>query len=185
MIRNQKLYTVPLFFILFYFGFIVINTSADSVNYEMDLRESTCLSNDLTTGPIGWYCDTPSGPFMISFFGVNKAGVNGNIVELNNLDCNSFSIDIETSKKEITFSNKPPAIGDDASFSGQTIIENESIKNNEPTIIKEGVTTFSNLIAKDSKRFTVSTSTLSKNNELLSSANIECFYLPPPHFINQ
>ncbi len=58
----------------------------------VDFLSSTCLATDIITGPSGLNCQTPSGPFIITFFGINQGAIGGEDITVNVLDCNSFEI---------------------------------------------------------------------------------------------
>jgi hypothetical protein len=108
---------------LLFFSFNVAITSADP--YALDLSETTCLAKDIVTGPVGWECETPSGSYIITFFGVNRASIDGTFLTVRRLDCNSFSID----ELKATYTNLK--VSDSKNF-----IATESLSGESPVEIK-------------------------------------------------
>jgi hypothetical protein len=183
MQNPKNLFNVPLFLVLLVFGFVVKNASADP--YNLDLLDSSCLANDITTGPLGWYCETSSGHFIITFFGIDQAGVNGQIVKVNIEDCNTFSINVEPPGSNIIEStnNKPPVVGSETGSTDKTNNTNETEMSHEAkgtsntnNVIKEGVTSFNNVELLNGKQF----SAVKSSDKELSSNEIRCTYFPPP-----
>jgi len=87
---SESLFLVLLLFSIFFLGFTQI-ASADP--YNINLVSSSCLSTDITTGPIGWYCQTPSNFFIVTFFGVNRGAMGLNLITVEKgANCDSFII---------------------------------------------------------------------------------------------
>lgn len=154
--------------------------------YNMNLLDSTCLANDITTGPLGWYCETPDGPFIITFFGINKAGLDGKIIDVTSTNCDSFSINVTDSVNEPVPTNNPPVINNNGSSTYEASDASDSGTNtpsstNETNLVKEGITSFSHLQIRDDKHFSATKNfTPATSSAIESSMDIQCTYIPPP-----
>ena len=88
--------------------------------YALDLSETTCLAKDIVTGPLGWECESPSGSFIITFFGVNRASIDGTFFTVTSSDCNSFTIN----ELKVTYANLK--VSDSKNFTGIESLPGES-----------------------------------------------------------
>jgi len=93
--------------------------------YALDLSKTSCLSKDIITGPIGWDCVSESGQFIITFFGINRASIDGTFFTIDRSECGSFTI------KELDIRYSDIKISDSKNFSAK-----ESLSGKNPIAIE-------------------------------------------------
>lgn len=72
---------------------LIFNNFVSAGQDNLNLAKSSCLAIDIITGPVGWDCTTENGSFMIIFYGADKASINGTILTVKSMDCNSFRLE--------------------------------------------------------------------------------------------